>query len=121
MMAGSKGLDTPRTARRSFRPSYDPETFGRLSERFARFLGTGKSNYEHFARDLNMTLDDAAQYLSTPEGACMSAGWFWHTNHLNTFANRGDVLGCTKRINGGTIGLADRQAHYQEALHIFGG
>jgi len=41
-MAGSKGLDTPRTARRSFRPSYDPETFGRLSERFARFLGTAR-------------------------------------------------------------------------------
>ena len=42
MMAGNKGLDTPRTARRSFRPSYDPETFGRLSERFARFLGTAR-------------------------------------------------------------------------------
>ena len=41
-MAGNKGLDTPRTARRSFRPSYDPETFGRLSERFARFLGTAR-------------------------------------------------------------------------------
>lgn len=82
---------------------------------------TGKSNYEHFARDLNMSLDDAVHYLGTPEGACMSAGWFWHTNHLNTFADRGDVVGCTKRINGGTIGLADRQAHYQEAMHIFGG
>ena len=42
MMAGNKGLDTPRTARRTFRPSYDPETFGRLSERFARFLGTAR-------------------------------------------------------------------------------
>jgi uncharacterized membrane protein len=42
MMAGNKGLDTPRSARRSFRPSYDPETFGRLSERFARFLGTAR-------------------------------------------------------------------------------
>lgn len=41
-MAGNKGLDTPRTARRTFRPSYDPETFGRLSERFARFLGTAR-------------------------------------------------------------------------------
>lgn len=41
-MAGNKGLDTPRSARRSFRPSYDPETFGRLSERFARFLGTAR-------------------------------------------------------------------------------
>ncbi|MEU9888315.1 DUF1003 domain-containing protein [Sphaerisporangium sp. NPDC051017] len=33
-------LDQPRELRRTFRPHYDPEAFGRLSERFARFLGT---------------------------------------------------------------------------------
>lgn len=35
-------LDQPREPRRTFlpTPSYDPETFGRLSERIARFLGT---------------------------------------------------------------------------------
>ncbi len=36
------GLDTPRESRRSIRPNYDPEVFGRLSERFARFLGTAR-------------------------------------------------------------------------------
>lgn len=41
-MARSSGLDTPRETRRSLRPNYDPETFGRLSERFARFLGTAR-------------------------------------------------------------------------------
>jgi uncharacterized membrane protein len=35
-------LETPRESRRALRPSYDPETFGRLSERFARFIGTAK-------------------------------------------------------------------------------
>jgi len=35
-------LETPRESRRTLRPSYDPETFGRLSERFARFIGTAK-------------------------------------------------------------------------------
>lgn len=37
-------LDVPRDARRSLlprRPTYDPETLGRFSERIARFLGTG--------------------------------------------------------------------------------
>jgi uncharacterized membrane protein len=34
-------LDVPREPRRvALRPTYDPETFGRLSERVARFLGT---------------------------------------------------------------------------------
>lgn len=41
-MARNLGLDTPRESRRSLRPNYDAETFGRLSERFARFLGTAR-------------------------------------------------------------------------------
>ena len=35
-------LDQPRVPGRSRLPSPDPEAFGRLSERIARFLGTGK-------------------------------------------------------------------------------
>ena len=41
-MARSFGLDTPRDTRRTLRPNFDPETFGRLSESFARFLGTAR-------------------------------------------------------------------------------
>ena len=41
-MARNYGLDTPRETRRSLRGNIDPETFGRLSERFARFLGTAR-------------------------------------------------------------------------------
>nr|WP_306318021.1 MULTISPECIES: DUF1003 domain-containing protein [unclassified Streptomyces] len=35
-------LDQPRAPRRKLLPDYDPEAFGRLSERIARFLGTGR-------------------------------------------------------------------------------
>ena len=35
-------LDQPRAPRRRLLPEYDPEAFGRLSERIARFLGTGR-------------------------------------------------------------------------------
>ncbi|MEV7414177.1 DUF1003 domain-containing protein [Streptomyces sp. NPDC089919] len=35
-------LDLPRAPRRALLPEYDPEAFGRLSERVARFLGTGR-------------------------------------------------------------------------------
>ena len=41
-MARNHGLDTPRESRRSIRGNYDSEAFGRLSERFARFLGTAR-------------------------------------------------------------------------------
>ena len=35
-------LDQPRDPRRTFAPRYDPEAFGRWTERFARYLGTGR-------------------------------------------------------------------------------
>lgn len=41
-MARISRLETPRESRRSLHPSYDPETFGRIAERFARFIGTAK-------------------------------------------------------------------------------
>lgn len=77
---------------------------------------TGSNNYNSFATDMGQTLDEAVAYLETVEGACMSAGWFWNKNKLNQFADSGDFVTLTKRINGGTIGLEDRKHHYEVAL-----
>lgn len=41
-MAKVSRLETPRESRRALRPSYDPETFGQISEKFARFIGTAR-------------------------------------------------------------------------------
>jgi len=80
---------------------------------------TGKSNYQSFAEYMEMTLDQVVDYLETEEGAAMSAGWFWDSRDLNKWADQGDVVTVTKKINGGTIGLADRKSHYESALEIF--
>lgn len=80
---------------------------------------TGKNNYKAFADAMGMSLDEAVDYLSTAEGAAMSAAWFWDMRNLNADADRGDVVTVTKKINGGTIGLHERQALYKEALGIF--
>jgi putative chitinase len=81
---------------------------------------TGKSNYQAFADSLEMKVEDVPEYLQTFEGAAQSACWFWETNNLNKFADAGDILNMTKRINGGTIGLEDRKKHYDHALHVLG-
>lgn len=81
---------------------------------------TGKDNYTWFAASLQIPVEEAAQYLETFEGAAQSACWFWETNKLNTWADAGDILTLTKRINGGTIGLEDRKKHYEHALHVLG-
>lgn len=79
---------------------------------------TGRSNYEQFGKAIGMTADQAADYVRTPAGALESAGWFWKKNNLNAYADRGDITGMTKAINGGTIGLADRQARYNRAMSV---
>ena len=81
---------------------------------------TGKSNYQSFADSLEMNVEDVPDYLSTFEGATQSACWFWESNNLNQYADSGDILTMTKRINGGTIGLDDRIKHYEHAKHILG-
>lgn len=82
---------------------------------------TGKDNYSRFAESLEISVEEASEFLATFEGAAQSACWFWETNNLNQWADSGDILTLTKRINGGTIGLEDRIKHYEHALHVLGG
>ena len=81
---------------------------------------TGRQNYTWFAASLEITPEEATEYLGTFEGAAQSACWFWETNKLNQWADAGDIVTLTKRINGGTIGLEDRIKHYDHALHVLG-
>lgn len=81
---------------------------------------TGRDNYTFFAGSLQISVEEASEYLQTFEGAAQSACWFWETNNLNQWADKGDILTLTKRINGGTIGLEDRIKHYEHALHVLG-
>ena len=81
---------------------------------------TGRNNYTGFGKSVGMTAEEAAEYVATPKGAVESACWFWDTNKLNTIADTDDVVKMTKKINGGNIGLADRQARYKKAMEVFG-
>jgi putative chitinase len=81
---------------------------------------TGHDNYTWFADSLQITPEEASEYMETFEGAAQSACWFWETNNLNTLADRGDIKAMTKTINGGYIGLEDRISHYEHALYVLG-
>jgi putative chitinase len=81
---------------------------------------TGKDNYTRYAQSLEISLEEAQEHLTTFEGCVQSAAWFWEANNLNQWADKGDILTLTKRINGGTIGLEDRIKHYNHALHVLG-
>jgi putative chitinase len=78
---------------------------------------TGKQNYTAFDAAVE---DDilANPDLVSSKHALSSAAWFWKKNGLNLIADTGSstevVTKITKRVNGGTIGLADRIKHFKE-------
>ena len=84
---------------------------------------TGRSNTTAFGKTIRMTAEQAAEYLLTKKGALESALWFWGSRNLNEVADAdtGDVTRLTKIINGGNIGLADRQARYARCMAALGG
>ena len=82
---------------------------------------TGRYNYTQFAKAMEMTAEEAVDYVRTKKGALDSACWFWDTNNINKWCDDMDVVGATKRINGGTIGLDDRKKHYLHAMDVLGG
>ena len=79
---------------------------------------TGRANYAACGEALGLDLLKHPELLEEPQHAAMSAAWFWHRAGLNTLADAGDFLLITKRINGGTNGLADRKALYDRALKV---
>jgi putative chitinase len=82
---------------------------------------TGRNNYTAFGKSVDMSAEEAAEYVATPAGAIESACWFWKTNKLEKYADNDDNLGLTKKINGGTIGLEDRDKRYKDAKAILAG
>jgi len=82
---------------------------------------TGRNNYAAFAKGVGMTTEEAADYVRTKKGAFESACWFWKTNGIAKYADADDIVGMSKRINGGDIGLADRKARYAKAKSILAG
>lgn len=73
---------------------------------------TGKDNYTRCGAALGLDLVGNPDLLLEPLPAARSAGWFWKANNLSAFADAEDIKGMTKKINGGFIGLAQRQALY---------
>jgi len=81
---------------------------------------TGRANYEAAGRALGLDLVNNPELAARPENAARIAAWYWNSRNLNSMADRGDFVGVTRRINGGTNGLASRQQYYADALRVFG-
>lgn len=79
---------------------------------------TGKDNVTRCSKALGVDFVSNPDLLLQPEYAARSAGWFWKTNNLSKFADAEDIKGMTKVINGGEIGLAQREALYEGCVDL---
>ena len=98
-----------------------------------RFMGrgliqtTGRANYRATRNGLMEFLPEVPDFeafpeeLEKPDMAALSAAWYWNSHNLNALADVGDdasFVQITRRINGGTNGLAERQALYAAAKAV---
>jgi putative chitinase len=76
---------------------------------------TGKDNYTAFGKAINEDIAANPDLVAT-KYPLLSAAWFFSKNCLGKCADASDasVLAVTKCVNGGTIGLPDRQKHFKE-------
>ena len=84
---------------------------------------TGRANYQRFGNLLGVDLVADPPRAASPEVAFRVAGLFWSKKGLNELADVATAdafTAITKRINGGTNGLADRQAFYAAARRVLG-
>jgi len=70
---------------------------------------TGRYNYLALSKDTGIDFVNNPDLLATEVNAILSACWFWSKKGLNALADKDDLIGITKRVNGGTNGLEDRR------------
>lgn len=81
---------------------------------------TGRTNLLACSTDLfgDDRLLRNPELLTIPEYAVKSSFWFWKKHNLNKAADTPGILDDRKKVNGGTIGLADVQKLYDNCMQV---
>lgn len=79
---------------------------------------TGKNQYRQLSFVLKLKLIDNPDLLIDEPNAMVAAIHYWTQNNLNNFADKKDVRGATRRINGGLNGLNDRIDKYNTLIRL---
>lgn len=72
---------------------------------------TGRANYRTFGRIIGIDLERHPELAAIPSIGLHTALEYWRFRNLNVLADQDDIVAITRKINGGTNGLADRRHH----------
>lgn len=81
---------------------------------------TGRANHARVGATVGKRAEEVPDYVRTPAGGALSAAWFWATNNLNSVCETKSVADVTRIINGGDLGLAERQKLFAAACTACG-
>jgi putative chitinase len=84
------------------------------------FQLTGRANYSKIGAELGLPLETNPELASDPSISAHIACNYWQSRGINTAADADDVVRVTRLINGGTNGLADREACLARAKAALG-
>jgi len=71
-----------------------------------------------FRLAMNQNFIAQPQLVADIPFAMWVAGWYWHTRQLNEYADRDDLEGVTRVVNGGYNGLEERRRYLQKAKSV---
>lgn len=83
-----------------------------------RFRGRGlfqltfRDNYRLASQELGINYLEQPELVAQPEGAALTAAWFWHTRGCNELMARGEFDRTTRKINPGLAGFNERHNRY---------
>jgi len=82
------------------------------------FQLTGRANYREMSKKLGLDLEGNPELAESPEVSVLTALEYWKSRNLNALADANDIMGITKRINGGFNGLDDRKRYFARCKEI---
>jgi len=82
------------------------------------FQLTGRANYRDIGNKIGMDLENNPELAESPEVSVLTALEYWKSRNLNVLADRDDVEGITRKINGGLNGFEDRKKYLSRCKQI---
>lgn len=83
------------------------------------FQLTGRANYRTIGKVLDLDLENNPDSALNPKYSVLIALEYWKSRRINSNADIDDIVGVTKKINGGRNGLQDRINLLKRAKELY--